>query len=133
MQTKKRKDFMKIAYLSITGNVRSFIDELNVSTEDLIEIDDSITPQKVNDKFLLFVPTYDDYMTESLDEFLDEDNSEDCLGIIASGNRNFGAEGYVFTAKNLSKKYEIPLLHDFEYAGLTVDIKKVMDIIAEQK
>lgn len=124
---------MKIAYLSITGNVKSFIEELGIDDKDLIEISDSIQPQKLNEKFLLFIPTYDDYMTECVDEFLDEGNSNDCLGIIASGNRNFGEDGYVFTAKLLSSKYNIPLLHHFEYSGLSSDIKKVAEIIKTKR
>ena len=125
---------MKLAYLSITGNVRSFIDELNVEEEDLIEISDSEFPDKVGEKFILFAPTYDSYMTECLDEFLDEsDNITNCIGIVASGNRNFGDEGYIFTAKDLSRKYKLPILHDFEYAGLVTDIEEVQSLINKYK
>lgn len=125
---------MKIAYLSVTGNVKSFIDELGVDESDLIEISDNDWPVEVNEDFVLFVPTYDEYMTECVDEFLDEgDNASHCLGLVASGNRNFGEDGYIFTAKDLKKKYELPILHDFEYAGLSTDIEEVQKQINKLK
>ena len=50
--------------------------------------------------------------------------SKHCLGIIGTGNRNF-AGIYIFTAKELSAKYQIPLLYDFEFNGTPADVAAV--------
>ena len=52
------------------------------------------------------------------------DNYKHCLGIIGTGNRNF-AGIYIFTAKELSAKYQIPLLYDFEFNGTPADVAAV--------
>lgn len=119
---------MKVAYLSITGNVTQFIKKLNLSKDDIIEIGENINPEPINDEFILIAPTYEEDMTFPLNDFLDENHSY-CKGIIGSGNRNFGDDGYCFTAKDLSKEYNIPVIYDFEYAGLDSDVLKVKDLI----
>lgn len=125
---------MKIAFMSITGNVKSFISKLDLTNIELIEIDDQIEPENLNgEDYLLIIPTYDEFMTECIDDFIDTNKNSNCLGIIGSGNRNFGDDGYIFTAKNLSKKYNIPILLDFEYAGLDSDIEKTNIIIKQLK
>lgn len=120
---------MKIAYMSITGNVKSFIRHLDVLSDDFVEIADNINPIDIDDKYLLIVPTYDEFMTESIIDFIEINSPENCLGIIGSGNKNFGDDGYIFTAKNLSNEYGIPILHDFEYGGMDSDFKTVNKII----
>ena len=52
------------------------------------------------------------------------DNYKHCLGIIGTGNRNF-AGIYIFTAKELSAKYQIPLLYDFEFNGTPADVAEM--------
>ena len=46
------------------------------------------------------------------------------FGLFGVGNRNF-AELFCVTAKTLSKEYEIPLLHTFEFQGSPLDVKKM--------
>lgn len=120
---------MKIAYMSITGNVKSFVKHLNVTENDLVEIGDNINPQKLNEKYLLIIPTYDEFMTESIFEFIDINGPENCIGIVGSGNKNFGDDGYIFTAKDIRDEYNIPILHDFEYGGMLKDYEIVNKIL----
>lgn len=119
---------MKVAYLSITGNVKQFIKKLGLNDEDIIEVGENIYPESIEEDFVLIAPTYEEDMTFPLNEFLDE-NKACCKGIIGSGNRNFGDDGYCFTAKDLSKEYNIPVIYDFEYAGLDSDVLKVKELL----
>lgn len=66
-------------------------------------------------------------MLEDLQDFM-EDNHDKCVGIIGSGNYNF-ADLYIFTAKDFSKKYNIPIIYDFENRGNKKDIEKFKEII----
>ena len=116
-----------IVYKSISGNVKNFISKLPIES---FEIDnDNIYDYNHNGKFLLIVPTYDDFMMEDVFDFM-EDNHEQCFGIIGSGNNNFG-ELYIFTAKNLSKKYDIPIVYDFENNGNKKDVENIKSVIKE--
>lgn len=42
-------------------------------------------------------------------------------GISGSGNRNF-AELFVFSAKDIAKKYGVPLIYAFEFSGTKEDV-----------
>ena len=45
-------------------------------------------------------------------------------GVIAAGNRNFGAT-YALAGKALSDKCNVPVLYRFELAGTDLDISRV--------
>lgn len=114
-----------IVFKSISGNVRNFVKRTGF---DSFEInDDNIYSFDSTDSFVLIAPTYDDFMLEDLQDFM-EDNHDKCVGIIGSGNYNF-ADLYIFTAKDFSKKYNIPIIYDFENRGNKKDIKKFKEII----
>ena len=51
-----------------------------------------------------------------------------CKGVVGCGNINF-AELYCFTAKDLSRDYNIPLLHMMEYFGNGNDLKKIKGVV----
>lgn len=116
--------------MSMTGNVKQFVNSLELDDKDVVEIGDNINPLDLNgEKYLLIVPTYDEFMTECIDEFIEINGKENCVGSIGSGNLNFGDDMYIFTVKNLQRDYNIPVLHGFEYAGFENDIIKVKEII----
>ena len=89
---------------------------------------------EMNEPFLLITPSYAeesptvsksiDVMDPVFDFMAYNDNYKHCLGIIGTGNRNF-AGIYIFTAKELSAKYQIPLLYDFEFNGTPADVAAV--------
>lgn len=116
--------------MTMTGNVRRFIDKLNLDEEVTVEIADNIPPVNLNgEKYLLVVPTYDEFMTEAIDEFIDENGKENCVGVMGSGNLNFGEDLFIFTAHDLTKNYGIPVLLGFEYSGMQPDIDTALEII----
>lgn len=55
-------------------------------------------------------------------------NAAFCKGIIGTGNKNF-AGIYIYTAKELSAKYQIPILYDFEFNGTPKDVEFVQTLI----
>lgn len=120
--------------MSLSGNCRDFVNRLNFPEDSIIELTvNSFVPKLNDEKYILIVPTYDPPLTDVLFDFLDENVSNNCIGIIGSGNRNFGEVGYIYTAKDLSKKYNIPVIYDFEYAGLESDIQSVTQILKKQE
>lgn len=114
-----------IVYKSLGGNVRKFVKNLGLPSFEING--DNIYSYEHTDSFVLIAPTYEEYMLDDMFDFM-EDNHEKCIGIIGSGNYNF-ADLYIFTAKDLSEKYNIPILLDFENSGNKKDIEKVKDLI----
>lgn len=114
-----------IVFKSITGNVRNFVKRTGLES---FEIDnDNIYSFNSTGNFVLIVPTYESVMLEDLEDFM-EDNSDKCVGLVGSGNYNFGND-YIFTAKNLSDKYNIPVIFHFENRGNKKDTEDFNKII----
>jgi protein involved in ribonucleotide reduction len=112
---------MQLVYLSLTGNIRKFVEE-NLGVEDAIELSYSDPLTEVNEDYILIVPSYDDETTDVVCEFIDhENNLEHLVGVVGSGNTNFD-DGYCFSAKEISKKYNKPLIFCFEFSGTETDI-----------
>lgn len=59
-----------------------------------------------------------------------EKNRKYCIGIIASGNMNFG-KSYGLAGHIISKKLNVPLLAKFELSGLPEEDTKIKEIIKE--
>lgn len=117
---------MNIYYLSITGNVKRFVGKLSNQS---IEINPTNPYISVDKPYIIIAPTYDIEVTEVINEFIEHGNNLKHLkGVIGSGNLNF-ADLYIFTAKDLSQKYNVPLLHQFEMSGTEDDVNKVKHIL----
>lgn len=130
---------MKIVYFSITGQTRRFIGKLaSEFNENAIEITANDPDIELTEPFLLITPSYAEetptvqHSQEVMDpvfEFMDWGlNAAFCKGIIGTGNKNF-AGIYIFTAKELSAKYQIPILYDFEFNGTPSDVAQVEQIL----
>lgn len=124
---------MKIVYLSVSGNVRNFVSRLNAKKEDLIELDEnSVVRLQENEKFIIIAPTYDPPITDPLFDFLEDNNPENCVGVVGSGNLNFGTHGYCYTARDLANQFNVKQLLNFEYTGFDNDVEFVNNIITEE-
>ncbi len=139
---------MKILYISISGNTRSFVKRLvdyadtqhNVQI-NVQEIHENSTFENETEPFFTFVPTYLDggngvdngdteILTETMREYLDyHDNYRYCLGVVGSGNKNFNHQ-YCLTAKQYAEKFGFPFLADYELRGTQEDIEHVYRILA---
>ncbi|UUV47044.1 ribonucleotide reductase assembly flavoprotein [Bacillus phage vB_BanS-Thrax5] len=120
---------MLIVYLSLTGNIRKFVERLDMKS---LEISQSNLQQEILEDFILITPSYNDQLTQDISTFIDHKNNKSHLvGIVGSGNRNFD-NMYCFNAKALSKKYNKPLVFTFEFSGTDkdiIDFKKEVDAI----
>ncbi|KRL61967.1 class Ib ribonucleoside-diphosphate reductase assembly flavoprotein NrdI [Latilactobacillus fuchuensis] len=143
---------LSILYISIAGNTRSFVNDLQeYATEQhqinparptitLTEISDATPLKAETDPFYAFVPTYLDggngidngvkeLMTNSLGEYIDyADNASLCRGVVGSGNRNFN-EQYCLTAKRYGQQFEAPFLADYELRGTSKDVARVYTLL----
>ena len=117
---------MKIVYITLTGQTRKFVNKLDMETIELSPIDPFI---EINEPFIIVAPTSEKEATEILWEFLDTgENKRYVQGVAGGGNRNFN-ELFVFTAKDLARDYDVPLLHAFEFQGSPKDVKALKDKI----
>ena len=111
---------MKIVYFTVTGQTKRFIKKLG-SNYEYFEIDAANPFFEVNDK----------QITEPINDFLEyQNNSHYLKGIVGTGNRNF-AELFIFTAKNLSYEYHVPLIYAFEFNGTPTDVSNFKKAVKE--
>lgn len=120
---------MKIVFLSLTGNVKKFIRDGGF---EATEISYSDPLEEIGEEFILVVPTYDHEITDLMSEFIEhESNINNLVALVGSGNTNFDKD-YCFNAKDLSVKYNKPLIFTFEFSGTEQDIinfKKEVELI----
>lgn len=118
-----------IYFSSVTENTKVFVEQLSFESKRL--------PLKNSDPeviavgpYVLVVPTYGGGKDEALVpkqvmKFLRlKENRELCVGIIGSGNINFG-EHYAAAADLLSKNLGVPVLARFEIRGMNSDLESV--------
>lgn len=119
---------MKVVYFSLTGNVRRFVSKLNLPS---LEIQPSNPFINMEEEFVFIVPAYEREVTEIAWDFMESgQNVSLCKGIIGSGNINFD-NLYIYTAKDLSKDFCVPLLDAFELFGTEKDIERIRGILSE--
>ncbi|MGM0239099.1 class Ib ribonucleoside-diphosphate reductase assembly flavoprotein NrdI [Enterococcus sp. AZ103] len=144
---------MRIIYISISGNTRSFVKRLmaysreqnkisqdNLLIEEIKEISDNTPYESENTEFFAFIPTYleggngldngdQEILTENLRDYLEySDNYRYCLGIVGSGNKNFNYQ-YCLTAKQYSEAFNFPFIADFELRGTNDDLARIYTIL----
>lgn len=113
---------MKVVYFSLTGQTRKFVKKLKM---DLLELNPTNPFIPINEPYIIVTPTYDKEMTEILNDFIETgDNQQYLMGVAGGGNVNFN-ELFVFTAKDIAKEYDVPLLHSFEFQGNDGDVDKL--------
>ncbi|MGX7420633.1 class Ib ribonucleoside-diphosphate reductase assembly flavoprotein NrdI [Carnobacterium gallinarum] len=120
---------MKVVYFSLTGQTRRFVNKLNL---DSYEVTETNPFYRIEEDFVVVAPTYDIEVTELMNDFIEySDNLSHLKGVAGGGNRNF-ADLFVFTARDLAKKYNVPMLIEFEFSGTDLDVshfKKEVDNI----
>ncbi|WP_207696631.1 nrdI protein [Enterococcus sp. DIV0212c] len=140
---------MKILYISISGNTRSFVQRLKIYAFDkynlpieVKEIHENSVFEDETAPFFTFVPTYLDggngvdngdteILTETMREYLEyHGNYRYCLGVVGSGNKNFNHQ-YCLTAKQYAQKFDFPFLADYELRGTQEDLERVYTIMKQ--
>ena len=98
---------MKVVYFSVTGQTKRFAFKLNAY--ETIEIDPT-AELEMKEPYVLVVPTYEAEFIAPVFDFLETgENQKFLAGVSGSGNRNF-AELFVFSAKEIARKYGVPLI-----------------------
>ncbi|MGX7245830.1 class Ib ribonucleoside-diphosphate reductase assembly flavoprotein NrdI [Enterococcus quebecensis] len=119
---------MKIVYFTVTGQTRRFINKLDLPA---YEIEPANPFFEINEPFILVVPTYDQEITEVVNDFLDyKSNREQLQGVAGGGNLNF-AELFVYTAKDIARDYKVPMLFAFEFSGTNEDVESFKKVVNE--
>lgn len=113
---------MLVVFMSLTGQTRKFVKKLGWPSLE-ITLDNAFT--KVNEPFIFVAPTYETEATDIIEDFLETGSNRDLLrGFAGSGNLNFNTL-YCFTAKDYSRDYKVPLLHQFEFQGTQTDVERL--------
>ncbi|MFV0556154.1 MAG: ribonucleotide reductase stimulatory protein [Lactovum sp.] len=119
---------MKIAYFSVTGQTRRFIDKISLPAVEILPDDPMI---EMEGPFILIVPTYERAVTDPVWEFMNwAGNSTYCRGIVGGGNRNF-AGLFIYTANDLAIDFNSEVLYGFEFNGTDKDVAWVKNWIQE--
>lgn len=110
---------MKILYDSLTGNVGRFVKKLPLKTEKIT------TELTVNEPFILITYTTGlGHVPVVTETFLNK-NNEFLRAVASSGNKNFGAY-FALASDVISKKYDVPIVANFELSGTPTDVKNFM-------
>ena len=115
-----------IVYKTLSGNCKRIIKKLK---ENSFEINgDNIFDFQEGQKFYLLIPTYEENFIVDAWDFMDI-HHKDCLGIIGSGNFNFGDSMFCFTATDMGAEYNIPVVYKIENFGNKNDISQIKKIV----
>ena len=116
---------MIVVYFTLTGNTEMFAKKLNAKTLKITKEDREL---RINEPYLLLVPTYEPDATKTPFMFA-RNNTENLVGIVGSGNRNFGADMFCYSATDLSKELNKPVVHMYEFQGSMNDVNKINEIV----
>lgn len=116
----------------MTGNVRAFVKKLNTLNKSMKTLELKNGKEVVSDEYILITHTTGKgEMPPKLVEFLKNDvNVGKCLGVIGSGNKNWGSnfcKGAYLASSIVAK----PVYHTFELQGNDVDVQVTNSIIRE--
>lgn len=115
---------MLVAYDSMTGNVKRFIQKLNMPT---VQIDEDIV---LDEEYVLITYTTGfGNVPDRVLKFLERNHA--CLkGVSASGNRNWG-DMFGASADKISSQYEVPVVSKFELSGTNKDVEYFKERVLE--
>jgi protein involved in ribonucleotide reduction len=122
-------------YSSTSGLVRSFAERLGRPAFNLAEREHRHA--EVDGPWVLLTPSYktgnasNDTVPEGVRRFLgSEHNRRLMVGVMGSGNRNFGRY-YQMAARLVAQRSGRPILFEFELAGTPWDVEECQRILAE--
>ncbi|MFC4776754.1 class Ib ribonucleoside-diphosphate reductase assembly flavoprotein NrdI [Paenibacillus sp. GCM10023252] len=111
---------MLVVYDSKTGNVKRFVNKLNMRS---VPIEES---ESVDEPFVLITYTTGfGQVPEKVASFL-RNNHGMMRGVSASGNRNWGA-GFAKSADTIAQQYDVPVLLKFELSGTSQDTERFVE------
>ena len=106
-----------VYWSSNSGGTRRVAEALETNTVELADYD-GISP------YVMLTPTYDQprggFTPKPVQQFLEE-HAANMIGVIGSGNRNFG-DHYCQAAHDISKQFNVPVLWRIEIMGSQEDL-----------
>ena len=129
-------DVIRIVYFSsATGNTDRFVKKLGLPAQriPLTRVEE---PLFVDYDYVLIVPTYGGgnhkgAVPKQVIKFLNiKENRDHCLGVISSGNTNFGT-AYCLAGEIISAKLHVPHMYRFELLGTPQDVTIVQEGLEE--
>jgi protein involved in ribonucleotide reduction len=120
---------MIIAYASLTGKTRNFAERLSKRIPDceLIHIKKDT---KIDRPFVLITYTFSvGQIPNEVQSFL-MNSGDHIVAVAGSGERNWGSR-FCKASIDISKQYNVPLLHNFEKMGYDSDVDIVATKIKE--
>jgi protein involved in ribonucleotide reduction len=120
---------MKVVYASLTGNVKRFTNNLPFESVQIPRVGNLV----VNEPFVLIIyTTGHGQIPKEVVNFMNHSiNASNIVGVVGSGNRNWGEEWFCYSAKTVAKEFNIPLLHTIENSGYPSDVGFVTNKIKE--
>lgn len=122
-------------YSSRSGLVRSFAERLGRPVFDLSEREHRLG--EADGPWVLLTPSYktgndrNDTIPEAVRRFLRSPvNRRRMVGVIGSGNRNFGRH-YQMAARQIAARSGRPVLFEFEIAGTPWDVEECRRILTD--
>ncbi|WP_123739838.1 class Ib ribonucleoside-diphosphate reductase assembly flavoprotein NrdI [Salana multivorans] len=122
-------------YSSTSGLVRTFAERLGRPVFNLAERENRLS--EVDGAWVLLTPSYktgnvaNDTIPEAIKRFLrSPHNRRHLVGVMGSGNRNFGAF-YQKAAREIAAASGRPILFEFELSGESWDVTECRRIMAE--
>lgn len=121
---------MIIAYASLTGKVKNFAGRLQKQLPDceFIQIKKST---EVNEPFVLITYTFGFGETPKEVEAFMQRSGDHIVAVAGSGERNWGEHRFCKASIDISKQYNVPLIHTFEKIGYDSDVDIVASKIKE--
>ena len=106
-----------VYWSSNSGGTRRVAEALNTDTVELADYDGT-------SPYVMLTPTYDQprggFTPKPVQQFLEE-HAHLMVGVIGSGNRNFG-DHYCQAAHDISKQFNVPVLWRIEIMGSQEDL-----------
>ena len=124
-----------VYFSSATGNTRRFVEKLGLPAQriPLLKSDEFL---HIDQPYVLIVPTYGGgnlkgAVPKQVIAFLnDPGNRSHCVGVISSGNTNFGT-AYCLAGDIVAAKLGIPHMYKFELLGTSEDVSRVREGLKE--
>lgn len=122
-----------IYFSSVTENTKRFVEKVGYPAER-IPLRRTDPELYVDYDYVLVTPTYGGgthkgAVPKQVIKFLNiEENRNHCVGVISSGNINFG-EAYLLAGRIIAKKLDTPLLYGFELMGTPNDVDNVRNTL----
>ena len=124
---------MLVYFSSTSEYTKRFVEKTGIEGVRIPIKWDSDNPLLVTEPYILVVPSYGagrskDAIPKQVIKFLNiKENRDNAIGVIGSGNTNYGVK-YCLGAKKVAEKLNIPMLYTYEMFGTPQDIEETINI-----